>query len=132
VPLSIMLIFVLLFWMASTRIGALKSGKTTLGDTALGQLNWPTRVQQISNCYQNQFQLPVLFYVLTVLAIITRHADILFVVMAWLFVLSRFVHAFIHTGSNYVRHRFNAFAAGVFILLAMWIIFAVRILLGLP
>ena len=64
--------------------------------------------------------------------IITRHADCLFVVMAWLFVLTRLVHAYIHTGSNYVRHRFNAFAVGVFILLAMWIIFAVRILLGLP
>jgi hypothetical protein len=129
---QVALTFALMVWMARSRIGALKSGETTLGDTALGQLNWPTRVQQISNCYQNQFQLPVLFYVLTVVAIITRHADFLFVVMAWLFVLSRIVHAFIHTGSNYVRHRFNAFAAGVFILLAMWIIFAVRILLGLP
>jgi len=126
------LTFVLLVWMARARIGALKSGKTTLGDTALGQPNWPPRVQQIANCYHNQFQLPMLLYLLTILAIITRHADFLFVVMAWLFVLTRFVHAFIHTGSNYVRHRFNAFAAGVFILLAMWIIFAVRILLGLP
>lgn len=129
---QVALTFVLLFWMASTRIGALKRGETTLGDTALGQPNWPPRVQQICNCYHNQFQLPVLFYVLTIVAIITRHADFLFVVMAWLFVLSRIVHAYIHTGSNFVRHRFNAFAAGVFILLTMWIIFAVRILLGLP
>ncbi len=126
------LTFVLLLWMARARIGALKRRETTLADTALGQLNWPPRVQQISNCYQNQFQLPLLFYVLTILVIITRHADFLFVVMAWLFVLTRLVHAYIHTGSNYVRHRFNAFAVGVFILLAMWIIFAVRILLGLP
>lgn len=129
---QVALTFALLFWMASSRIGALKSGKTTLGDTALGQPNWPARVQQICNCYHNQFQLPLLFYVLTIVAIMTRHADFLFVVMAWLFVLTRLVHAYIHTGSNYVRHRFNAFAAGVFILLAMWIIFAVRILLGLP
>lgn len=129
---QVALTFALLFWMASSRIGALKSGKTTLGETALGQPNWPPRVQQIANSYHSQFQLPLLFYVLTVLAIITRHADFLFVVMAWLFVITRLVHAYIHTGSNYVRHRFNAFAAGVFILLAMWIIFAVRILLGLP
>jgi hypothetical protein len=129
---QVALTFALLIWMARSRIGALKRRETTLGETALGQLNWPTRVQQISNCYQNQFQLPVLFYVLTILAIFTRHADLLFVVMAWLLVLTRIVHAFIHTGSNYVRHRFNAFAAGFFILLAMWIIFAVRILLGQP
>jgi len=70
--------------------------------------------------------------VLTVLAILTRHADILFMVMAWLFVLSRLVHAYIHTGTNYIPHRFNAFAVGVFTLLAMWVIFAVRLLAGLP
>ena len=50
--------------------------------------------------------------------------------MAWLFVLSRLAHAYIHTGTNYVRHRFNAFLVGAVVLLAMWIIFAARILLG--
>ncbi len=128
---EVALTFGLLFWMALSRMGALKAGQTKLGDIALGQMNWPAPVQQISNSYNSQFQLPVLFYVLTALAIITKHADLLFVVMAWLFVLSRLVHAYIHTGTNYVRHRFNAFAAGLFILLAMWIVFAVRILLGI-
>jgi hypothetical protein len=103
-----------------------------MADIALGQSNWPPRVQQISNSYNSQFQLPLLFYVLTVLVIATHHADFLFVVMAWLFVLTRLLHAYIHTGSNFVRHRFNAFAAGAVILLVMWLIFAVRILLALP
>lgn len=129
---QVALTFVLLVWMARSRIGALKRREATIGEIALGQPNWPPRVQQIANSYHSQFQLPLLFYVLTIVAIITRHADFLFVVMAWLFVLTRLVHTYIHTGSNYVRHRFNAFAAGGFILLAMWIIFAVRILLGLP
>jgi hypothetical protein len=129
---QVALTFGLLVWTARARIGALKSGQAQLANTALGQPNWPPRVQQIANCYANQFQLPLLFYVLTILAIITRHADILFMVMAWLFVLMRIVHAYIHTGTNYVRHRFNIFAVGFFILLAMWVIFAVRIELGLP
>jgi hypothetical protein len=128
---QVALTFALMFGMAFSRMGALKRKDARMADIALGQPNWPPRVQQISNCYHNQFQLPVLFYVLTILAMITHHADFLFIVMAWLFVLSRLVHAYIHTGSNYVQHRFNAFALGAFILLAMWIIFAVRILLGL-
>jgi hypothetical protein len=123
--------FALMFWMAFSRIGAIKRKETKMADVALGQLNWPPRVQQISNSYHSQFQLPVLFYVLTILVIVTHHADFVFVVMAWLFVLTRLLHAYIHTGSNLVRHRFNAFAAGVMILLAMWLIFTVRILLGL-
>ena len=109
-----------------SRVGALKRGEAKIADIALGQPNWPPKVQQISNSYTNQFQLPVLFYVLTVLAIITRHADFLFVVLAWLFVVTRLVHAYIHATSNYVRHRFNAFLVGALILLAMWVIFAVR------
>ena len=68
----------------------------------------------------------MLFYVLVVLAIITRHADFLFVIMSWLFVVMRLVHTYIHATTNYVRHRFNAFLVGCIILLAMWIIFAVR------
>jgi len=129
---QVALTFALLVLMARARIGALKTGQVKMADIALGQPAWPPRVQQICNCYHNQFQLPVLFYVLTILAIITRHADLIFVVLAWLFVVLRIVHAYVHCTSNNVRHRFNAFAAGFFVLLAMWVIFAVEILLGLP
>ncbi len=47
----------------------------------------PARTQQISYSFSNQFELPVLFYVLTILEIITRHADLVFVVLAWIFVI---------------------------------------------
>ncbi len=128
---EVALTFALMFKMGFARVGAVKSGKAKMADVALGQLNWPPKVQQVSNSYASQFQLPVLFYVLTALAIITHHGDYLFIVLAWAFVISRLVHAYIHTGSNYVRHRFNAFLIGAIILVAMWIIFAVDILLGL-
>lgn len=130
--IEVALTFALLFWTGSARVKSIRRGETKFASIALGQPNWPAKVQQISNSYASQFQLPILFYLITVLAIVTRHADLLFVVLAWLFVLSRFVHAYIHTGSNNVPQRFNAFLVGLFVLLAMWIIFAVRILFGLP
>ena len=129
---EVALTFMLLLWTAGVRTVALRSGQAKMKDIALGQPNWPQRAIQIGNSYNSQFQVPILFYVLTVLAIVTRHADMLFVVMAWLFVITRLVHAYIHTGTNYVPNRFYAFAAGVIVLLLMWIIFAVRILAGLP
>ena len=125
------LTFVLMFWMGSTRLACIRAGETKVRDIALGQSNWPAGVQQISNAYASQFEMPILFYVLTALALITRKADLLFVVMAWLFVATRIIHAVIHTTANRVSHRFYAFVAGSVILLLMWIIFAVRILLGL-
>ena len=99
-------------------------------DIALGQPRWTEDATKVANCYHNQFQLPVLFYVLVVLALFARKADLLFVVMSWIFVVSRIVHAVIHVRSNYVPHRFYAFAVGAIVLLLMWIIFAVRILFG--
>jgi hypothetical protein len=132
-PLFVMvaLTFGLMVLMATSRGGALKRREVKIADVALGQSNWPPQTQQISNNYTNQFQLPMLYYVLTVLAVITKHADFLFVVLAWLFVLSRIAHAYVHCTSNYVRYRFNAFLVGAVVLLAMWVIFAVRILLGI-
>ena len=72
----------------------------------------------------------MLFYVLTILAIITKQADLLFVVLAWLFVVLRLVHAYIHLNSNHLGRRFAAFAAAALVLLAMWVIFTVRLLFG--
>jgi len=129
---EVALTLVLLFWMGFARVGALRRGETRIAAIALSQPNWPVKVQQIANCFANQFQLPVLFNVLTALAIVTRQADLIFVALAWLFVATRLLHAYIHTGTNYVPWRFYAFLAGAIILLVMWIIFAVRILLGLP
>lgn len=124
------LTFVLMFWMGFARVGALKRKDVRIGDVALGQPNWPPRVMQISNAYHNQFQLPVLFYVLVAFALITRKADLIFVVMAWIFVACRLAHAAIHVTSNRVPVRFYAFLASALVLLLMWIIFAVRILVA--
>ncbi|MBJ6127610.1 MAPEG family protein [Microvirga splendida] len=121
------LTFILLFWMGRTRVGHLRSGEVRVKDVALGERNWPARVTQIQNAYHNQFELPVLFYALVALALITRQADMLFVAMAWLFVASRLVHAAIHTTSNKISRRFMAFLVGVLILAAMWVIFGIRI-----
>jgi hypothetical protein len=122
--------FGLLLWLAPLRARALNVKEVAARDIALGQKAWPQRTQQIANCFQNQFELPVLFYILVILAIIARKDDLLFVIMSWLFVASRLGHAFIHTGSNVVRVRGLVYGLGLLILIAMWIIFAVRVLLG--
>ena len=121
------LTLILLFWLGRSRLAILRTGEVKVKDIALGERNWPKRLLQLQNAYQNQFELPVLFYALVALALITRKADMLFVVMAWMFVASRLVHAAIHTTSNKLSRRFMAFVLGVLILAAMWIIFAIRI-----
>ena len=128
---QVALTFGLMFWMGSVRVASISRGETKIRDIALGQPAWPERPTQIANCYHNQFQLPVLFYVLVALALFTRKADLLFVVLSWLFVLLRLAHAYVHVNSNHVPTRFRWYLAGAVVLLLMWIVFAVRILLGL-
>jgi hypothetical protein len=128
---EVTLTFVLLYWTAYLRTSALQAGEVRLGDIALRQPNWPVRATQVANAFHNQLELPILFYVLTILAWITRHADLLFVVLAWVFVLSRLVQAYIHVTDNDVRRRGLAFIVGAIVLTLMWAIFMIRILLGI-
>jgi hypothetical protein len=123
------LTFALLLGMASARTRALQGREIGLKDIALGQPNWPTRVTQIGNCFSNQFEIPLLFYILIALAAPLRHADLFIVLMSWVFVVTRFAHAGIFVTSNNVRQRGLAWFAGVLVLLAMWIYFALKILL---
>ena len=123
------LTFVLLIWMAGARRNALVGGQTKIKDIVLGQQNWPIRATQVGNCFKNQFELPVLFYILIALALPLRHADLVIVVLSWVFVVARLLHAGVFVTSNDLNRRSLAWFAGVFVLLAMWIYFALRILL---
>ena len=129
---EVLLTFGLYFWMAWWRTRALRSRAVRIGDIALREPNWPPHVLKVANAAHNQLELPMLFYVLTILSIITRHADVIFVVLAWIFVLSRLAHAYVHTTSNDVRKRGPLFGIGLVVLAIMWLIFMVRILTGLP
>ena len=73
--------------------------------------------------------MPVLFYVLIALALPLHHADFVIVLLSWVFVITRFVHAGIFVTSNDVRTRSLAWFAGVLVLFAMWIYFALKMLL---
>ena len=99
------------------------------GISRSGKPNWPARATQIGNCYSNQFELPLLFYVLIALALPLRHADLVIVLLSWVFVVTRFAHAGIFVSSNDLRQRSLAWFAGVLVLFAMWIYFALKILL---
>jgi hypothetical protein len=123
------LTFALLLWMAFARRDALVGGQTKIRDIVLGQPNWPVRATQIGNCFKNQFELPVLFYILIAIALPLRHADFIIVVLSWVFVIARLVHAGIFVTSNDLNRRSLAWFAGVLVLLAMWLYFALRILL---
>jgi hypothetical protein len=137
VPMILLPVFVLValtlvlaLWMGYERNRVIYSKEVKIKDIALTKETWPERAKKVGNAYHNQYELPVLFYVLVAFALITKKADIIFVVLSWVFVLSRLVHAYIHTTSNYVPRRFFAYLVGLVVLVIMWALFAIRILTG--
>ena len=129
---QVLLTFAVMLGMMYCRTGALQRREVRFEQIALREPNWPLRATQFGNAFSNQFELPVLFYVLTILAMITRHADVLFVVLAWIFVAFRILQAFVHVTSNNVRYRGAFYGVSALVLLIVWLIFIVKILLGLP
>lgn len=125
------LTFALMFGMMVTRTRVLGDKSVHPRDIALGQPNWPEQPTKFANAFRNQFELPVLFYVLCILAIITRQADFLFVVLAWIFVAMRYIQAFIHVSYNRVIHRGGAYGLGAIVLVIMWVLLAIDVIFGL-
>lgn len=125
---EVILTFALLFWAGALRSGDLRSGAVKPDDIRLRELNWPSRTAQVSNSYSNQTELPTLFYIVTVLSYFTRHAGVLFVVLAWAFVILRLLHAYVHVTSNIPSLRGMLFGLGSLVLAIMWAVFIVQVL----
>jgi hypothetical protein len=92
---QVLLTFVLHALMGRERVGSIRRGEVKVRDIALREPNWTKRGTQFGNAYHNQLELPMLFYVLIAFILITKVGDALLLVLAWIFVLSRIVHAYI-------------------------------------
>ena len=123
------LTFVLLFWMGALRLRAIREGEVDPEKIRLREPHWPGRVLQISTADHNQLELPVLFYVVVLLAFASNTLDVTLLIFSWLFVLSRLVHAYVHVTSNRLDRRTGVFGVGVIALLLMWVIVIARIIL---
>jgi hypothetical protein len=125
----VLMTFALGIFLAVLRGPPLMRGDIRPEQVSLREPNWPPRALQVGYSFQNQFELPMLFYVLVAFILITSTNSLIFVILAWVFVLSRIAHAYIHTGSNEFHSRSAALAVGAIALVAMWVIFAIRILI---
>jgi hypothetical protein len=127
---EVILTFVLMLRMGALRRADYRSGAVKAQDVALREPLWPRPTAQAANAFSNQFELPVLFYVLTILAWDTRHAGVLFVVLAWIFVIFRVLHAYVHVTSNVVRYRSTFFSIAAVVLMIMWALYIIEVLTG--
>lgn len=109
--------------LLSLRIKAVKAGQIRLSQLRLNQsADIPDKVTQAARNYSNLFEVPVLFYTAGCLAIMLKYETIALIIVAWLFVLSRTLHSWIHLTGNNVIHRMYAFMAGNMCVIAIWVL----------
>jgi len=106
------------------RLGTVKSRAVRLAEVdarrrALHQDAWPDYVLKVANNIDNQFETPVLFYVLSFMAWANDRVDWVLLSLCWTFVGSRLAHAYIHVGANVVALRRKVFTVGVLILMLL-------------
>jgi hypothetical protein len=126
---QVALTFVLLFWTIILRLRAVRRGDVSPHQIALREPHWPPYVQQVGNAFHNSVEMPMLFYVVVLLGLMTQTLDVTVYVLMWMFVLSRIVHATVHVTSNNLRHRTPMFLVGAIALALIWVIVVARVIL---
>ena len=125
---QILLTFVIMVLMGSARVRALKERQVKISDIALSGDAFPDKARQVANNFTNQFETPVLFFALVLIAIYVGATGRVMAFLAWGFIASRLAHAYVHITSNNVRLRFNVYLAGIAALALMWIIIVIELL----
>lgn len=124
----ICLIFMLYIYLGILKSRAVKGGIVDRQKASLNPKAWPEDVVKVSNNLANQFESPILFYVLSVLYYLTDNVDKFLISIMSVYVLSRYIHAYIHVTTNYVPLRFQYFRIGLLILLALTLWLAPKLL----
>lgn len=119
------LILGLVWYLGFVRVPMITRGEVNVRDIALHRDKWPEREKKVSNALDNQFQLPVLFFVACFVATF-QGATWYDALLAWAFVLARIIHLAVHISDNHVIRRFWAYTAGLGILSLFWIELTIR------
>ncbi|MDG4908403.1 MAPEG family protein [Mesorhizobium sp. WSM4898] len=124
---QVLLVYIVYLVMLKRRYLAVKSGEAKISQYKVRSTE-PASSVTVANNLINQFELPVLFHVLCLALFVTNGVNYLTLTLTWLFVVTRYVHAWVHLTRNYLLHRSRAFFLGAGILLVAWIWFALHLL----
>ncbi len=124
---QVVLVHALYILMLRRRIAGVRSGSVSVSAFLIPSVE-PAPSATVARSLVNQFELPVLFYLVTVLLFLTGGAGWLAVALAWGFVATRYAHALVHVTVNRLFVRQKLFMAGIAFESALWLLLALQIL----
>ena len=103
------------------RFKAYFAGQVSAHDFKCGEsCNVPDEVCMPNRNLMNLLEIPVLFYAVCLMLYVTHTVDGLAVALAWVYVVLRCIHSFIHLSYNHVFHRFAVFATSNVVMALLW------------
>lgn len=114
------LVFSLYILLSTRRMRAVREGRAR-PEQFRENREEPAESLVVKNAIANQFELPVLFYAVSILLHLVDADNPATVAGGWLFVALRCAHAYVHVTSNRLRYRRPLFIAGLAVLGLLWI-----------
>ncbi len=120
--LMVVLTFIIGSIAIKVRFDSVKKGDVSVRYYKLMQgEDVPEIVTKTTRCFNNQFEVPVLFYVVCTLYVSLGIESLLGLIFAWLFVILRSIHAYIHLSYNNILHRMRVYWLACMSVLVLWI-----------
>lgn len=82
----------------------------------------PPESRQFTNAIRNQNEVGVLFFAACLTAFVSGHANGVVIALAWIFLIAKCVHLWVHVTTNELRHRRPIFMIVFFSLIALWVV----------
>jgi hypothetical protein len=117
----ILWIFIVLVIVFLRRKTAFTTKQVRMADVAVSTERYPEPARLAAANFSNQFETPVIFFALIMLAMEVGATNYIMAALAWAYVATRVVHTLVHVGSNDLRVRATVFAVGVTVLICMWV-----------
>ncbi|GMB81408.1 MAPEG family protein [Shinella zoogloeoides] len=118
------LVFGLYMLLSTRRVGAVRDGRAK-AEQFRENRDEPVESLVVKNAIANQFELPVLFYAVSILLYLVDADNPVTVAGGWLFVALRYAHAYVHVTSNRLRYRRPLFIASLLVAMMLWLWLAV-------
>ncbi len=121
--LMMLLTFVVGICAVKTRFSHVKNGNVSIKHFQLMRdQDIPEAITKTTRNFNNQFEIPVLFYVVCTLYISLGIESYFAIGCAWLFVCLRIVHSYINLTYNNIIHRMLVFWSGFICIMVLWIL----------
>ena len=120
-PMLVMLLLTIVVWLW---LFARRTAYMMANNIDAEQVKTPEQVQQLipdhvsapAHNFKNLFEVPVLFYVVCLMAVALNQVDGLLINCAWAFVILRALHSIVHCTYNRVMHRFLSYMVSCLVL----------------